>query len=243
MKNIPLITAIVLLACSSSACHNVVFTEPQPAKVVVEGYFPQSWQGHFKSIPLPGEEFPGNAWVKVEGNQLLLFNSRTDSVPFLEGDYESGSIPEVGDSIQVMLQGEMVDAVFVSDDWARFTKQKTDTLGLSDSLILKLSGSWAFLNMPDEQHGNRYWNGIVIEPMRNGDLLLWAIEDGEEEAGNMSEFFQIEEYENPGYAGKLRVATPKQKEFSAYVESGGFPDLFMWLSRSYEEHEIPQELK
>lgn len=243
MKSSPLIIAIALLACTSTACHNVVFTEPQPAKVAAEGNFPQSWQGLFKSMPLSGEENPGNPWVKVMENQLLLFNSRTDSVPFLQGDYENGEIPEVGDSIQVMLRGEMVDAIFVSDDWARFTMQKTDTLGLSDSLILKLSEGWAFLNMPDEQHGNQYWNGIVIEPLRNGDLLLWTIEDGEEEAGNMRGFFQIEEYEDPGYTGKLRVATPREKEFKNYVESGGFPDLFMWLSRSYGEEEVPQELK
>lgn len=243
MKNFPLSILAILVAWTSTACHNVVFTEPQPSRVVAESSFPQQWQGLYKSIPLPEEEMPGNAWVKVRGSQLFLFNSRTDSVPYLEGDYQNEEIPEVGDSIQVMLRGKMVDAIFADNDWARFTLQKTDTLGLSDSLILKLSDSWAFLNMPDEQHGNQYWNGVVIEPLRNGDLLLWTIEDGEEETERMRNFFKIEEYESPEYAGKLRVATPKEKEFKNYVESGGFPDLLMWLSRSYEEEEVPQELK
>lgn len=242
MKNL-LFSTIVCLGFGSFGCQNVVFTEPQPAQTSAEVNFPQEWQGLFKSIPLPGEERPGNAWVSVSGSQIFLYNSRVDSVPFLEGEYEHGEIPAIGDSVKVMLRGQMVDALFVKDDWARFTMQKIDTLGLSDSLILKFSDSWAFLNMPDEQHGKQFWNGVVIEPMRNGDLLLWSIEDGEEEAENMSPHFRVEEFEDPAYTGKLRVATPKQKEFRAYVNAGGFPDLFMWLSRSFQEEDIPQELK
>lgn len=243
MKNTPLITIIATLVCISFACQNVVFTEPQPAKVSSENNFPQDWQGIFKSIPLPGENGADNAWIKVTDSRVFLFNSRLDSVPFLEGDYLNGIAPEIGDSIQVMLRGDMVDAVFAANNWARFTTQKTDTLGLGDSLILKLSDNWAFLNMPDKQHGKQYWNGIVIEQLRNRDLLLWTIEDGEEETEFMSQFFDIEEIEDPGYAGTLRLASPKKKEFSDYVKSGGFPDLFMWLSQTYEYEEVPHSLK
>lgn len=243
MKNVTPVLILFILAFTFSACQNVVFTEPQPARISAETSFPKTWQGLYKNIPLPGEEKPGNAWVKVTRDQVFLYNSRVDSVPYVEGDYKSGEIPEIGDSVMVMLRGQMVDALFVKNDWARYTIQKIDTLGLSDSLILKLSDNWAFLNMPDEEQGKQYWNGILIESIRNGDLMLWSIEDGEEEAENMRLHFRVEEFEDPAYAGKLRVATPKQKEFRAYVNAGGFPDLFMWLSRSFQEEEIPQELK
>ncbi len=243
MKNIPGFILIAIFAWLSSACQHVVFTEPQPAKVAIETEFPSNWQGLFKSIPLPGDNMPGNAWVKVMGGDIYLFNSRMDSVPYLEGDYHHGEAPQVGDSIKVMLRGEMVDAEFASDDWAKFTVEKMEKLGLSDSLILKLTSNWGFLNIQDEQHGKLYWNGIVIEPLRNGDILLWTIENGEEEADKMSDFFAIEVFEDPAYAGKLRVAAPRQKDFIRYVESGGFPDLFMWLSRDYDVDEVPLTLK
>lgn len=243
MRNFVPIITLLCLAFSSVACQNVVFTEPQPVKVSSETSFPQDWQGLFKNIPLPGEEEGGNAWVKVTEDKIFLYTSRIDSVPYLEEDYKSGEIPEIGDSVTVILRGQMVDALFVKDEWARFFVQKMDTLNLSDSLILKLTEGWAFLNMPDEEHGKQYWNGILIEPIRNGDLLLWSIEDGEDEAEYMNQFFDIEEIEDPDYIGKLRVATPKQKEFKAYVDAGGFPDLFMWLSRKFNDDQIPQALK
>lgn len=234
---------IAILACIFCSCQTVVFTAPQPARLPAENSFPQDWQGIFKSIPSPGERTSDNTWIKISDNQLFLFNSRIDSVPFLEGDYESGEIPEIGDSVKVMLRGQLISALFIEDDWARFAVQKIDTLGLSDSLIFKLVDDWAVLNIPDEQQGKKYWNSIVIEPLRNGDLLVWTIEDAEFEEEFMNQFFIVETIEDPGYAGKLYAATPKRKEFIEYVTRGGFPDLFMWLSQTYSPEEIPQSLK
>lgn len=235
--------SVLFLVITSVACNNVVFTEPQPAKVSAESNFPDEWQGIYKNVRLPDESQGGDSWVKVTADQVVMYNKKMDSIPFLAGDYEPGEKPEIGEPVQVMLRGVMVDAVYGADDWAHYSVTRIDTIGLSDTLILKMSDDWAFLNMPNEKHGKKYWDGVLIEKVRNGDLLLWSIEDGEEEADKMAKYFSITEEENPGYAGKLRFSSPKKKEFEAYIEAGGYPDLMMWLTRPGEYSDIPQELK
>lgn len=243
MKHINVLIIAALVGLLSS-CNSVVFTEPQPAKVATEVSFPAEWQGVYYHVGFLAEGKEGESWAKVTDQEIILYWSRTDSVPYIEGtDYEVGEKPEMGAPIQVMMSGKMVDAEYRPDDWARYHLSKTETIGLSDSLILKLQDSWACLSSSEKKHGNLFWNMFLVEPARNGDLMIWWSEDGKEGANEMRKFFEVEEHWSPAHADELLVASPEKSQLEEYILAGGFSDLFMWLSTEFDYDDVPEALK
>ncbi len=224
--------ALAILSSLIISCGPVVYTEPQPAGIPAEKTFPVSWQGMYKLVL---EEDGHDSWMWVKTDTVLLYSDKLDSIPLIliEGHQ---SLSE-GDSAQFTYAGKQLAGV-VKEEMVYYHITSIDVMFLSDSLVLKTFGRLGTLNVPEEKAGREYWQCALVEPMRNGDILVWFHSD-EDEIGTQANYYEVQELRDSGYASNMLVASPTREEFEAYAEYEGFTELAIWGTREFQYSDIP----
>ena len=233
------ITATLLTATS---CRDVVYREPQPAGVQSVSTIPVEVQGIYKDLTVDETDGPAERWMNLIDTAIILYSWKEERSPFLEGlNYEAGEEPEVGDEVQNMIRGEMVDMTYVGDGWATYITSSCERIGIGDSVVIKPGeqGTW-YVNLQEEEQDLQVWRLLLVEQLRNKDLIFWTPD--EEEAEFAGDFFGVEEYKAEGYSGTVLLAAPKRKEMEKYISSGGYQRLLFWMSRDFERYSVPEEV-
>ena len=233
---LPLSVMLISITLLLSSCGAVVFTEPQPAGVAVEESFPTAWQGIYKNM-LPEDE-RGDIWIRVGENRVDFYGIRRDSFPLILTDNHESL--QDGDSVQVNDRRYSNDLMgVVRGDWVQYEVKSSESLGLSDTIQLKLMGKYGFLNVESQQGEELFWDGVLIEPLRNGNLLAWINTGDREEVEAMSEFFEIAQKRVPGKGSDVLYATPRAEAFEKYAKEKGFREMIYWLQPERDYYAIP----
>lgn len=241
--NCKLITLLSFIALVAPGCNDVYYRQPQPMGESSLEKIPDTYQGIYllKGGELFSDEDQGESWMRLTDTMVYQYAWVDQEVPFIEGsDYDSNNPPETGDIVQGMIRGEMIDMTYIGDDWATYRSTKYQEIGLGDSMIIRQANNRIYLNLRENKQETEVWRLVLVERLRNGDLLFWAEDDyAEREA---ERFFEIEQIRKEGYGSYMPMADPTAEELDTYLTSGAYSGMLMWMSTEFDRYSVPEEL-
>ncbi len=213
--------AVVLM----SSCSTVYFQSAQPKDLGSVSSFPAEWRGEYRIANDGG----GNeqTYVSISEREVVFTGKRIQSYPYQP---EPGLEAENGDSVQIMAEEMLVWGV-VEDGQVNVEYKAREVLGLSDSLVLKVSPSGTILNLREEkEEGAQYFIPFLVERLRNDDLILWGALD-EKEA--MAAYFPLSRktVQEGDAEVEYFLANPGAQQWSSFLKAGGMKDVVYWLER------------
>ncbi|MDP5170753.1 MAG: hypothetical protein NWR72_10945 [Bacteroidia bacterium] len=246
MKSTAILTiALLSMSMASFSCKEVLFTEAQPQGIVASDQFPDQIRGVFRALDT---EDPGSSeqkFVRVTNREVQTYSHRVDSMPY-DIDADPNRLPSDlatlsdGDSVAVTLMGVPVSGI-LKGEYIYYEVTEIEKFGLSDSVIFKSTGPWSVLNLREKKGGKYYWTSLVVEQIRNEDILVWFLDYGEEEG--VSTYFDVKQTEETADYQPFYYASPSQSAFKKYVDAGGFKTLVLWLNEVTDPQLVPSEWK
>lgn len=207
-----------------SSCSTVYFQSPQPKDLGAVSAFPAEWRGEYR-IANDGE---GNdqTFASISEREVVFTGKRVQSYPYQP---EPGLEAENGDSVQIMVDEMLVKGV-VQDDQVNVVYSAREVLGLSDSLVLKISPAGAILNLAEEKEGVQMFMPFLVERLRNGDLIVWgALEERE----SMEAYFPLvrKTVQEGDAQVEYFVANPTLRQWNSFLTAGGMKEVIYWLEK------------
>jgi hypothetical protein len=214
---------LCLLALAS--CTRIVFDQPQPAGTDALTAFPERFSGSYVATDgTPGVMVIGRSTVVVpETSSVTLSLDDLAGKPNLtlkDGMIYDSEMPEIG-GVPFTIADSTLSYGYVSS---------YDTLGLSDTLVIKEMGTSLVVSINTGDDDLDYWDVLLLDITSEGELFMTGIanlrtpdssDDGEHK-GNIEDYAGIAPYER--LEENTYLFRPNKRQFKKLVEAGLFSE-------------------
>ena len=214
-----------IIALISTSCTRIVFDTPQPADTQPLTAFPTKYQGSY----MPEDDSPGI--LTISAHIVTIPDTRSKSFTLAElknnpnikmenGLLYDAELPELG-GIPYTIQDSTLSYSYVS---------KLDTVGISDTLVIKEMGSMLIASLNTAEDSMDVWDVMVLELADNGDLITASVGNlktpdssgGGQYDGSIEDFAKIAPYKR--LEEDTYLFSPDKHQFSKLVKKGLFSD-------------------
>ena len=224
--------SILSILIISSSCTSVEFTDAQPVNKKAQSHFPKEMQGTYLIAEYKYPEFDNldTLIIHKDGYTGIFSNNQTHNLK----DLVELSHVKIKDSLVFRLdQDPNVGYPYQIEDSAiSYTYFEKETVGLSDSMILKFYKGEYYLSFKESSH--RY-SVILMKQERNGDIGCWAIHPKKDIDLLKNSISDVEEiFKNNGKIDKY-IVSARPRELGKFTQSSGFSQLVFRLFQIEEE--------
>ncbi|MDX1479970.1 MAG: hypothetical protein R3301_19820 [Saprospiraceae bacterium] len=216
-----------------TSCTRVAFEAPQPLNAKALASFPSDLLGAYALADTPADTVGfilPDAIVAIETTSHYLHQDQLDTMPHLTLQNDR--------MYDDQLPGNRGFPVTYEGDSLRYTSIEMDTIGISDTLLIKGFGDYLILNTRFE---DEYWDIYLLKPGANGSLETYAVGNYRPHTdtastsdydGDISTFLDITPFRQLDESTYL--VNPSRKALKQLVKAGFFlrQETFVKIGRS-----------